>query len=52
MNTADSGEYNLLESNRTKPNMHKTNPSHWALADRTNYLCNNKAAENISHVAA
>lgn len=26
MNTADSGEYNLLESNRTKPNMHKTNP--------------------------
>lgn len=48
----DSGEYNLLPSNRTKPNMHKTNTILQALAEGSNYLCNNKAAKTISHIAA
>lgn len=52
MNTADSREYNLLPSNRTKPNMHKTNTRLQALAKGSNYLCNNKAAKTVSHVAA
>lgn len=49
---AYSREYNLPQSNRAKPNMHKINPSHQTLADRTNYLCNNKTEETMSHVAA
>lgn len=34
----DSGEYNLLPSNRPKPNMHKTNTILQALAEGSNYL--------------
>lgn len=49
MNTADSGEQNLLPSN--KNNMHKTNTRLQASAEGSNYLCNIKAAETISHVA-
>lgn len=42
----------FLPSNGTKPNMHKTNARLQALAEGSNYLYNNKAAEAISHVAA
>lgn len=52
MNTADSGDCHLLPSNRTKPNMRKTHRRLQALAEGSNYLCNNKAAETTARVAA